>query len=239
MSYWYRTEADASPKRPLLLYLHGQRQNAGDDVAQTTTHGPWIGGTQVENGAVVNELRKFFRVAPHIREPNGFWDAGLLAQLVREVRRQHAEVSPDRLVVVGLSRGGKGALDFIAAHGQDLGVAGAVVCCPESTDNLNTALEHSPICLFHAPGDKTVELTKARADHYDSLLGRSNFRWVAVHNDWTRGEKHHNCWTDLFGHPALYAWLTSVLADGEYRNNKWKWTGFADHQNPKSAAMFT
>src|SRR5262245_20799045 len=127
MSYWYRTEVDEVQRRPLLLYLHGYAENAGDNVAQTTKHGPWIEGKHVENGAVVNELSGYFRVAPHITDANGHWEAGRLAQLVREVRLQHAGVSPEYLVVVGISRGGKGALDFIAAHGQELGVAGAIV----------------------------------------------------------------------------------------------------------------
>ncbi len=44
MTYWYRTESNQSARKPLLLFLHGVGETAGDHHVQTTTHGPWEHG---------------------------------------------------------------------------------------------------------------------------------------------------------------------------------------------------
>jgi predicted peptidase len=233
MSYWYHIESAGRPNRPLLLYLHGVQENAGDDVAQVTKHGPWLEGKHVKNASVFEELRGFFRVGPHLPGEKDYWNADLLRELILRIRRQE-DVAPDGLFVVGISRGGKGALDFVVAHGKELGVNGVVVCCPQSVDNLKAALERTPIYLFHGDGDSVVLLNEAREREYANLSDRANFRWVKVHQSRTLGQRHHNCWTHLFGHPDLYRWFNRLSQDPEYRNTKDLWPDFADLFLPAS-----
>jgi predicted peptidase len=160
----------------------------------------------------------------------------MLRELVLSIREQHADVAEDRLFVVGISRGGWGALEFAAAHGQALGIAGMVVCCPERIESLNAALAVTPVYLFHGDGDKVVVLDETRSQAYESLAGQANFRWVRVRPDRTIGEKQHNCWTYLFGHPGIYHWFTSLANDPNYSNQKDTWPDFADLSVPTPTA---
>ena len=233
MSYWYRTELDATVKRPLLLYLHGYGEIDGDHVAQTTKHGPW--GEHVNNRRVAEELRSFFRVGPHlIGGDKAYWNPGMLRDLIRQIHTQHAEVATDHLFVVGISRGGQGALDFVIAHGQELQVRGVVVCCPQNINNLNAALESTPVYLFHGDGDTVVRLDATRERVYEDLGDKTNFRWVRVHQSQTLGQRRHNCWTHLFAHPDLYRWFVRLKEEGDYCNRKDLWPDFADLSAPEA-----
>jgi predicted peptidase len=229
MAYWYFTEGEAQDKIPILLFLHGAGESAGDPVAQVTKHGPWSGS----NPAVSDRLRRFLRVAPHL-DQRSYWNADNLRDLVGQVRQRYHDARPDRLVIAGISRGGKGALDLVAAHGAELRPAGVMVCCPEHVDRLAATLERAPVYLFHGDGDSVVPLDEARAALYDRLSQRPNFRWVRVHASWTLGERRHNCWTHLFRHPDLYAWLAGLLDDAAYGASKQRWPDFASLQRSKA-----
>ena len=184
-------------------------------------------------------MRSFFRVGPDIPNQGGPWNAQMLQQLVLDIRKQHADVAEDRLFVVGISRGGWGALELAAAYGQALGIAGMIVCCPEHIGSLKAAVAVTPVYLFHGDGDKVVLLDEARAKEYNDLSGQANFRWVRVRPDRTIGAKQHNCWTHLFGHPSMYHWFTSLANDPNYGNQKEAWPDFADLSVPDPSAEET
>jgi predicted peptidase len=135
-------------------------------------------------------------------------------------------VARDRLLVVGISRGGKGALDFVVRHGAELGAIGVAVCCPEHIESLPGALNIAPVYLFHGETDAVVQLDHGRESVYNALADRDNFRWVRIHESWTLGKKHHNCWTELFRHPDLYEWLAMLRTELNYARTKAVWPAF-------------
>ena len=225
----YRSEFGAPG--PLLLFLHGQGEIDGAHVARTSVHGPWL--KHRANANVSNALGGYFRVAPHLTGESD-WNPDRLRDLVKQVREEHADAAQDALFVIGISLGGSGALDLVAAHGQELNVRGAVVCCPANIRNLDAALEQAPIYLFHGDGDGKVSLDKQRSDAYDNRNERANFRWVRVNRDWTRLQNHHDCWTEVIAHPDLYSWFSDLLRNHpDYSRQKNLWPAFANLSRPK------
>jgi predicted peptidase len=236
MSYWYHVEAPNEV--PLLLFLHGRGDSGGDPLAQTTKHGPWKKGEHVQNAKVLEQLREYFRVAPHLASDKDYWNAGDLGELVTSVRQKYEGVLLERMFVIGISRGGKGALDF-AAHPRP-GLVGVVVVCPEHIDHLDAALEHVPVLLFHGDGDAVVHLDEPRVAEYEGRKERPNFRWIRVHKDWaipptdpSKPSQYHASWPHVIGHPDLYTWFARLSAEPEYRNQKNLWPDFADLTVPK------
>jgi hypothetical protein len=71
---------------------------------------------------------------------------------------------------------------------------------------------------------------------YKNLEDRANFQWVRVRPDRTIGERQHNCWTYLFGHPGVYHWFAGLAKDPNYRNQKDVWPDFADLSVPANSA---
>lgn len=231
MSYWYYSEPAVAPNSPLLLFLHGAGETGGEQVAQTTTHGPW--SASKHNANVSEQLGGFFRAAPHIPQLGGRWEADMLQEVVLRIRRQHPQVAQDRLFLFGISRGGWGALELAARYGQELDITGLVVCCPESVDRLETSLDVTPVYLFHSDVDQVVALNATRLRTYNNLQQRANFRWINVRPDRTLGRKQHNCWTYLLGHPSLYQWFNRLSNDPNHRNQKDQWPDFADLAVPR------
>lgn len=227
--YWYRVEIDCAQARPLMLFLHGYGETGGDSVEQTSTHGPWCRS----NPAVARELSNFFRIAPHIAEQGGEWNTGELIALVRETFRRYIDVSSAGISVVGISRGGWGALDFVSACPQEIAVSGSAVFCPEHAHNLPAALTRAPILLFHCATDELVKISETRRRLYHELESRPDFRWVRVHPSWTRGAKRHNCWTEVLAQQGLYEWFVGMRGVGDYAHSKDRWPDFTHFERPK------
>lgn len=233
MTYLYQEELDAATPRPLMLFLHGYGQAGGDPREQTLKHGPW----SRSNPAVVGELREWLRVAPHIAEPGGEWNSDQLVAVVRDVFARFPDVAPDGVSVVGISRGGWGALDFASSCPADIAVAGTVVFCPEHVDALEAALGRAPVLLFHCDADAVVQVSDKRRKVYQGLRNRSNFHWVRVHPSWTLGEKRHNCWTRVLAERGVYEWFTGLHTDPTYATSRDRWPDFTHLEQARPVSV--
>jgi len=223
-AYEYHFEAGRS-RSPVLLYLHGYGESGGNLHVQVTNHGPWPQGKRVRNGNVQNEISGFFRVAPHLAKKGDTWDTEALAELLAEIATKYeSQIDPTHLFVAGISRGGWGALDLVAALGDK--ITAAAIFCPEKVTALEAAVGKAPVYLFHASDDTIVRFDPPRRNIYDKVAGRADFRFRELNLDQTfldeNGAYHpHVCWTHIFGHPQLYTWFELMKAEPRPAKDRW------------------
>jgi predicted peptidase len=229
MPYWARREIEAPPPRPLMVFLHGSGETGGAQQEQTAKHGPW----SAANPDVAAELSEWARVGPHVAKQGATWNTADLVDLVRSFDAQPTEVIANELAVIGISRGGWGALDLVAACPPDIAVIAVIVFCPEKITSIEAALGRAPMLVFHCDTDTVVPLPPSRRAKYDALQQHSSFAWVNVHPTWTHGATRHNCWTEVLRQPAVYQWLRGLRADPAYRVTKNLWPDFSRFAQPR------
>jgi hypothetical protein len=110
VSYPPRYAREHGPAPPMLCFLHGVGQHAGnqeiiDAMTASNMHGPLRGGS------ACNMVDKFIVVAPQL--PAGVWGAAHASEVQRIVKGV-AEGDPDRRFLTGFSSGGDGVLSIAA-----------------------------------------------------------------------------------------------------------------------------
>ncbi|MFL5439700.1 MAG: alpha/beta hydrolase-fold protein [Myxococcales bacterium] len=207
MTAAYRVDLQAPPESaggPTLLFLHGAGE-IGTDLGNVRLHGPWLRGHdgRPRNQLAASSLSKLRVIAPLLEE-RAFWDP---ARLTLTLER-NLDAATTQVCLAGLSLGGRGILDLALEHPDRFA---ALLCfCPAGGKTLAGAIEalsDIPIWFVHRENDYIVPAVHS-AVLYEALR-RHGRAWRTVLP--ARVEDAHDCWTEIFAHPATYDWLRNPI----------------------------
>jgi len=206
------SSAGSMQQFPVLVYLHGAGEIAGEKVAQVKKHGPWKDGKF--NGGAKSSLGNYFLIAPHIAAGGAnAWDTQRLLSTVctafSEIKSKfgHNIIDPARLYVTGFSLGGRGALELAEAgcpnpagtpcsSFQRVPFKAAAILCPlwGSSAQLHPQTKYQ---FFHREHDSNAP-TRGTYEHLKKHANARFHRFAGT---------SHNCWSATYANPQLYDWL--------------------------------
>ncbi len=185
---------------PLILFLHGSGER-GSNLAQVKKHGiPKV----IEHWPDF----PFIVVSPQCPE-HSTWlmQADALLLLLDHVMKRYA-VDPSRVYLTGLSMGGYGAWYLGSEHPERF-AAVAPVCggfnpllgYPERV----CGLRYTPVWAFHGAKDRIVPPSESRILVRKLRRCGGNVRLTIYPG------LGHDCWTQTYANPKLYAWLSQQV----------------------------
>ncbi len=160
----------AENKMPLIVFLHG-RSLSGTDLNRVRRYGSL---SAIQYGRKINALV----LAP--QSPGEKWNPKKVNDLIDWTFANY-EVDTNRVYVIGMSMGGYGTMDYVAAYPHR--VTAAIAMCG-GISNLNNApkMASVPLWIIHGTDDKAVsveksdevfrkleETNKPHQTHYDRL----------------------------------------------------------------------
>ncbi len=182
-------EADATRRWPLLLFLHGSGER-GADLAKVKVHGP----PRLLDG---RDDFPFVVVSPQCPE-GARWEADALAALLDDVTRR-LRIDPDRVVVTGLSMGGRGTWDLAMTFPERF--AGIAPVCGGALPDRACRLKGVPVRAYHGAKDGVVPLAETRTV-VEAVRKCGGEAELVVYPDAT-----HDSWTAAYADPGLWEWL--------------------------------
>jgi predicted peptidase len=183
---------DESKKWPLLVFLHGAGER-GDDLNLLKKHGP---------PKLIAAGKEFEAIVVCPQVPTGeFWNPHGVKALVDEVRKSH-RVDESRIYLTGISMGGFGTFDTIAAY-PGVFAAAAPICGGAGINVVKFApLKDMPIWIFHGAKDPVVPVA------YSEMAMAWFKRNKAEHVKLTvYPEALHDSWTQTYDNPEVWKWL--------------------------------
>lgn len=139
--------ATSPEKKPVILFLHG-RSLSGDDLSLVRHYGcinALLRGREID--AIV--------IAPQSKTA---WKPDKLMELYNWVTTNYRS-DLNRFYVLGMSMGGFGTLDFVAAYPDK--VAAAMAMCGGSTAKSLCGLNDVPLWIIHGTADKDVPIWRS------------------------------------------------------------------------------
>ncbi|MEZ5299590.1 MAG: prolyl oligopeptidase family serine peptidase [Verrucomicrobiales bacterium] len=185
-------EAAKDKKYPVMLFLHGAGER-GDDLEKVKVHGP------PKLVGKMKELDDFIIVSPQCPKDQ-WWDGEALRALVDEVVKTY-RVDEKRLYCTGLSMGGYGTW-MLSCRYPDLFAAIVPICGGGEPKHLKN-IKDMPIWVFHGAKDTAVKIGESER-LVEELKRLGNDVKFTVYP-----EAGHDCWTESYANPELYAWLLS------------------------------
>ncbi|BAK36138.1 hypothetical protein MLP_31240 [Microlunatus phosphovorus NM-1] len=232
LHYRLRRPARRHRRAPLVLFLHGSGQVGTDNLAQVLSSRGATGVLEHEDAYVVApQAPAVFDAYDSYDEATGkgggiHWQTRnrrrLLAALVRDVIRRNPGVDPDRVYVVGLSRGAEGGLALLLDE-PDL-FAGTVLPSGREAGTvewmsgratrakLRPALK-TPLWFFHAAQDTVSPVDGSRINvRLLRELGHRDLRYTEVSYESPGDSGYlntsaHNSWDLAFNSPDVWQWL--------------------------------
>lgn len=196
-------------KYPLIIFLHGAGER-GDDNAAQLKHA-------AKDFADEDRRREYpaYIVMPQCPkdcrwvEVDWKLDAHDIPaepskpmKLVKELldtMLETAGIDETRVYITGLSMGGFGAWDALARY-PDYFAAAAPVCGGADPKTIEKYSE-LPIWTFHGVKDTVVKVSRSRSMVDALRAAGSDIRYTEY------PEAPHDCWTETYKNPELYAWL--------------------------------
>jgi predicted peptidase len=213
-------QASGQSPQTLLVYLHGRGEIGGDPDRRVHTYGPWLNASYNPRNAygpeARSEIRRFHVLGLHLSE--GDWEGAALDAAVEAHLAAHPGIDRTRLLLTGLSLGGRGVLR-LALHRLRRGqpVTAVASFCPAGgadaySDEDIALLRTVPVYLFHSPEDNVVPFEASTRLH--ERLGTRTSRLRIVHvSELARADAPHDCWTQFYGTAPLYQWLAAPDGD--------------------------
>jgi len=186
--------AQSSQAWPLVFFLHGSGER-GTVLEKVKVHGP-------PKHVAAGRAYPFILCSPQLEEGQS-WDPDTLHDL-RGALLARYRVDPQRITATGLSRGGHGVWDWVAAHPADL-AAIAPVCGFGDPARVCRAAQ-VPVRAYHGDADTVVPLARQQAcvDALRACGGQAEFIvYPGV---------GHNAWDPAYEDPALVPWLMAQKA---------------------------
>ncbi len=184
---------DGTKAFPVVLFLHGSGERGTDGVVPA----------QVGLGAIIAGRPADFPVIAVFPQARETWAAGsedaksALAAL-DDVMKTY-ECDPDKVVLTGLSMGGRGSWEMAAAH-PDRFAAVAPICGPGRLEDAKT-LKTLPLWSFVGDNDREATVLNLRAMHDAVRKEGAKPRLTEYRN------VGHNSWDRAYSDPALLSWM--------------------------------
>jgi len=214
-SFWLYTPAGYDRKDtlckniPLVLFLHG-KSLCGNDLEKVRRYGSI---DCVERGRHIPALV----VAP--QNPGEWWNPDKLCKILDYLKTEYP-YDTARVYVLGMSLGGYGTLDFVAAKPER--VAAAVALCGGTTAKDVSPMGQVPLWIIHGTADKLVSVKASQVIVKDleqkHLASRLRYEWLIGAS--------HSYLARYFYMPKVYEWLLShsLLDEGRPVNRDVKIT---------------
>ncbi len=214
-SFWLYTPAGYDRKDtlckniPLVLFLHG-KSLCGNDLEKVRRYGSI---DCVERGRHIPALV----VAP--QNPGEWWNPDKLCQILDYLKTEYP-YDTARVYVLGMSLGGYGTLDFVAAKPER--VAAAIALCGGTTAKDVSPMGQVPLWIIHGTADKLVSVKASQVIVKDleqkHLASRLRYEWLIGAS--------HSYLARYFYMPKVYEWLLShsLLDEGRPVNRDVKIT---------------
>jgi predicted peptidase len=206
---------DASRAWPVVLFLHGSAERGSDGIRPTAVG---LGSAIRANPERFPALVLFPQV-PEGKRWSGDAEAAALEALDRTLEEYHGD--PERVYVVGISMGGRGALQIAARHPERF--AGAVAVCgwvvpPKEIADLEPppppgkgdpyadaalSLASVPLRLYHGSQDTIVPPSESRRLAVALHERNADARYTELNG------VGHAAWEKAFADPELWRWLFS------------------------------
>lgn len=182
--------AGAAEKFPLILFLHGSGER-GTELSAVKKHGPpsLIGENPQLDSCII--------ISPQC-PANQWWNVADLKALCDGVEQQYP-VDAQRRYVTGLSMGGFGTWEILAAY-PDFWAAGVPIC-GGGKPTLAKKFKHIPIWAFHGGKDPAVPI-RASEDMITALKAAGGDPQYTIYPD-----EGHLSWVPAYKDPALWKWL--------------------------------
>lgn len=152
-NFWVYTPAGydstASEQKPLVLFLHGSSLT-GTDLNRVRRYGTL---DALEMGRKIDAVV----VAP--QTPGGGWSPAKIKRVVDWVQA-HYPTDTNRFYVLGMSMGGYGTINFVAAYPEM--VAAAMALCGGGSSSSYCGLTRVPMWIMHGTADRAVSLSESQ-----------------------------------------------------------------------------
>lgn len=186
------SEASTVDKKPLIIFLHGQSL-CGTNLDKVMNYGTLdavISGRKVDA----------YVVGP--QNPGGAWKPSKLADLIDWVAKNYP-IDTNRVYLLGMSLGGFGTIDFVAAYPER--VAAAMAFCGGGTAKDYSGLCSVPLWIIHGTADQAVSVGESR--RVVNAMKRAGDTSLLRYDEWVG--VNHSRLARLFYIPEVYDWLLS------------------------------
>jgi predicted peptidase len=192
---------------PLIIYLHGAGGAGTDNLRQIS--GGNTNGTHFWTTPEMQNRFPAFVLAPQLPATDRWSafdsdDLAPYAQLVVELLpglMEEFSVDPDRVYLIGQSRGGSGTWDM-ASKRRAL-FAAAVPLCGMGNPSRASSMQDLPVWAFHGALDEVVPVSESREMVAALKAVGSPVKYAEF------PEVGHDVWNHAFKEPGLGDWLFS------------------------------
>ncbi|GAB5409434.1 MAG: prolyl oligopeptidase family serine peptidase [Balneolaceae bacterium] len=193
LQYLLYSPVDIEEKSPLVVFLHGGGEG-GTDIEKVKIHGI---------PKLISEGKKFhfYMIAPQNPYLRGLWDDREVDKLIDEVVNTH-NVDPDRIYLVGMSRGGYGVWRM-AINNPGKYAAMISVCAASIPSIYTNRVENLPVWFFHGEKDNVVPV-EVSINAYNKMKANNQNVKLTLYP-----EAGHDSWTETFLNDEIYEWLLS------------------------------
>lgn len=201
-----------STSYPLIIFIHGLGEQ-GTDLNKVLAHGlPKI----ISQGAkmqytVGGKLFKFITVSPQI--PNGWASEGMVQNVIDDIRARY-RVDANRIYITGLSAGGYGTLNYVAAGTTYASKVAAIV--PVSTAAIDKTnglcnISSSGVASWFLCGTSDGFINNQK--NYITQINGCSPKYPAIGTSYAGGAHNDYVWDRAYdaGHtyqnPNIYEWM--------------------------------
>ncbi|RPD39023.1 phospholipase [Chitinophaga barathri] len=189
----YNTEK--TKRWPVIIFLHGigERGNTTNDLNMVKRAG--LAGV-----AAKNPNFPYIVISPQCKT-NSWWHVPSLNALYDDIVKQY-NVDPKRIYVTGLSMGGFGCWEWVAAYPTRFAAAAPI--CGAGPVAKACALKDKPVWAFHNADDPQVNVSGSR--NMVNAIKSCGGQKVKYTENPTGG---HDAWTKAYNDQALFTWLNA------------------------------
>lgn len=145
----YRERNNNGGKKPLVIFLHG-RSLCGNNLDRVLRYGTV---DAVKKGREIDA----YVIAP--QNPGTFWKPDNIMNIVDWVIERYP-IDTNRIYVLGMSLGGYGTIDLVAAYPHR--IAAAMALCGGGSRKDLSGLNEVPLWIIHGTADAAVSVNESR-----------------------------------------------------------------------------